>query len=649
MRTQLSPELLQKVKESINLIELVGEHVVLRKAGANHVGLCPFHSERSPSFSVSEIKQLYHCYGCKAGGDALTFVQQILGVGFHEAIEELADRGRVPLPADWHGVSGQSEAKDSAYREKSAQAFKLNRFAAAFFHQQVQDPTKPVGPRGASWAQDYLKRRTVGGSEFHNFYLGAAPDSWDALATHLSNQKAPLALAVELGLIRPSTQGKSQDRGLSPRPGYFDLFRNRILFPIVNLRGKVAGFGGRILSDESPKYLNSQESFIFQKNKLLFGLYQAQKYIREKEEVIIVEGYFDVLAMHAAGFKNVVATCGTSLTVEHLAILKRFCPKIVLLFDGDLAGIAATERAMEVGLDQGLVLYGAKMPPNRDPDELIFGQPGPEGLGYESSGGEMARILGGVTALLDFRIEEEMKASGQSSERKTQALKKIGKWLERFKDPIGRQVRLQLVQKQLGIAPRISPQISPQISKEKGEGRGHHPEVIRRLEGTKKVQKATSQLKELSTSDQILLSGVLSGGKIFQLFIQCKDRLPPGAHLADLFEYLPVHSWISTLLGDPEAQARLEKAPQTLIVEGIDSRIREVLTSTALKDWGESELENWGLVLSKAVARIWARFSQQIKAAISNAEMGKDIELQARLLKEYLDVQRKMKDFSSFI
>jgi DNA primase len=650
-KAKLSPELLQKIKDSVNIIELVGEHVVLRKSGANYTGLCPFHSERSPSFSVNESKQLYHCYGCKAGGDLVTFVKEILGVSFQEALDELADRGKVPLPADWrgHGDDPDQEVKNSAQREKLNISFKVNRFAAAFYHQKLAS-NAGHSSKGLVSPGDYLGSRGVGQDLIQAYYLGTAPDSWDALAHHFVAQKAPLGLAVELGLIRPSTKEGGANRG----PGYFDLFRNRILFPIVNLRGKVAGFGGRILNGDTPKYLNSPESLIFQKGKLAFGLYQAQKYIREKDEVILVEGYFDVLALHAAGFQNVVATCGTSLTPDHLSILRRFCSKITILFDGDRAGITATERAMEVGLDQGIVLYGAQMPLNTDPDEILFDLK----TGFRRSEGkdQMVQILKMAIPILDSQIERELQLAAQSAELKTQALKKIGKWLGRFRDPIGREVRVQLVQKQLGVSlsliqevvgkDKVLPEVKTSGPRANVSTSSGVPQRSRRIQATQ------FQSEKLNPSDQILLSGILEGGKALQLFLNCQERLPAQATLIDFFEYLPAKNFISTLLANSESLRNLKDSPKSLQIEGLDEKIREIFTSSLLSmgpsDGGGDRFQNFTLALSKGMARIWARFSQQIKRAISNAEIGKDIELQARLMKEYLDVQRKMKEFSSF-
>jgi len=636
---KVSPELLQKIKDSVNIVEIVGEHVVLRKAGVNHVGLCPFHSERSPSFSVSENKQLYHCYGCKRGGDLVTFVMEILGINFPEAIEELSERARVVLPKDWNGspANPEQEQKRSALREKQALAFKLNRFSAAFFHQTLGDYSRAI---------EYFMMRGVGEELAKTFYLGAATDSWDGLATHLLNKKAPLDLAVELGLIRPSTQGARYASG----PGFFDLFRNRTLFPILNLRGKVAGFGGRILGEETPKYLNSSESLVFQKGKLAFGLYQAQKHIREQDEIIIVEGYFDVLAMHAAGFQNVVATCGTSLTPEHLGIFKRFASKVTVLFDGDKAGIAATERAMEVGLDLGLVLYGAQMPEGMDPDQILLDSEKGSVCGEGKE--RMTAILRESEPLLDSRIEEAMQSAVQSPEESSQALKKIGGWLSRFQDPVGREVRIHQVQKQMGISHRL-------IQEVMGQGKGDSNIQSKRKVASESTQKRepvavvdpNSQVNsppKMNPMDKILLAGIAYGEEYPGIFVEARGNLPPTVPLSDLFEYPAARDFVAVLLSKPGYLERLRTVPETLFEHDLDVQVRSTLTEALLSPEPPVSLEDFRGALLRSMARNWARFSQRIKKAIAEAETKRDTELQVQLMKDYLDVQRKMKEFSNF-
>ncbi len=626
---KISPELLQKIKDSVNMIEVVGEHVVLRKSGANYSGLCPFHSERTPSFSVSEVKQLFHCYGCKKGGDLVTFVMEILGISFPEAIEELSERARVQLPKDWTPSDGpEQDEKRSAQRDKLALAFKLNRFAASFFHQTLG---------GYSRGIEYCLARGVNEDIAKNFYLGAVLDSWDSLSTHLVAKKAPLDLAVELGLIRVSTKsGMVQGGG-----GHFDLFRNRILFPILNMRGKVAGFGGRALGDESPKYLNSTESLIFQKGKLAFGLYQAQRYIREQDEVILVEGYFDVLAMHAAGFQNVVATCGTSLTSDHLTLFKRFANRVTVLFDGDQAGILATERAMEMGLERGLVLYGATMPEGLDPDEMVID---PETGGVSLDGKErLTRILSESKPILDKKMNEMIALARQSPEDRTQALKKMGGWLARFTDPVGFEVRLELVQKQLGITRQLIFQAMGRegVSSLKGKptsGTVHSqtPEMV-----------PQSQAK-MSRGDWILLTGLALGGEFSQLFTEVKRNLPPGLTLCDLIEYPPGREFMLSLFTQSGLLEQFRSIPESVLNGDLDIQVRSVITGALLSSDPPVKEEDFKRALSRSASKKWARFSQQIKKAITQAEVKQDTALQAQLMKEYLDVQRKMKEFSNF-
>jgi DNA primase len=632
-----SPDLLQKIKDSVNIIEVVGEHVVLRKSGANYTGLCPFHSERTPSFSVSENKQLFHCYGCKRGGDLVTFVMDILGISFPEAIEELSERSRIMLPKDWNGapLNPQQEEKRTAQRDKQALAFKLNRFAAAFYHQTLGNYPQAI---------EYLMARGVGEDWAKMFYLGASTDAWDSLANHLTSKKAPMDLAVELGLIRPSTKGPTQGTG------YFDLFRNRVLFPILNLRGKVAGFGGRVLGDDTPKYLNSSESLVFQKSKLAFGLYQAQKHIREKDEIILVEGYFDVIAMHTAGFQNVVATCGTSLTSDHLMAFKRFASKVTVLFDGDKAGIAATERAMEIGLEHGLVLYGAEMPEGKDPDEILFdtktGQVVAEGQE------RMAGILAASKPLLDERINESLKQASQGPEDRTQALKRIGGWLGRFQDSVGREVRAQQIQKQLGISTQLMHEVmghnqsNSAASSASAKGRKVASEIKEERSSTRAV--GTEIQTKMGPLDKTLLTGIAYGQDYPKIFVEARGNLPPDGNLSDLFEYLPAKEFVALLLSKPGYLEQLRNVPESLFHPDLDFQVRSTLTEALLASEPPVSSEDFRGALFRCMAKVWARFSQRIKKALAEAEAKKDSDLQVQLMKEYLDVQRKMKEFNCF-
>ncbi len=653
MKGKISADLLQKLKASVNILEVVGEHVVLRKAGANFVGLCPFHSERSPSFSVSETKQLYHCYGCKKGGDLLTFVMEVMGISFPEAVEDLADRAKVSLPSNWEGVSSVGREQDAARREKVALAFKLNRFAGSYFHQNLLNQSGV----SQSVGQNYFRTRGVGDHWIKSFYLGLASDSWHSLAEHLASKKAPLDMAAELGLIRASSKGKGSDsvRG----GGHFDLFRNRAIFPIVNLRGKIAGFGGRFLasdsnldsegnrpsgqSKETPKYLNSPDSLIYQKGKLAFGLFQAQKYIREQDELILVEGYFDVLALHAAGFRNVAATCGTAITTDHLKLFKRLTSKIILLFDGDEAGQAATVRAMELGLDQGQVFYGAQLPKGMDPDEFVLQSDGAS---------QMTELLKDAKPLLDDGIEDALRSARRSPEERVQALKKMGGWLGRFRDPVGREVRLQWIEKRLGVSRGLIDEAlgaveNPSHSQSQSSPQSQASDV-KKGEIIKFRSSSSRSSTRICSTDRILFGGLVFGGEYSQAFRDIKEQLPPGMGLHQVVSHPLLQEFVDHLLSQAGFLERLRLNPDSLIENELDNQVRSILTESLL--WSEAPfpVADFRGAALKSTARLWARFSQRIKEELSEAEISKDLNLQVQLMKDYLDVQRKMKEFSSF-
>jgi DNA primase len=646
-KAKISPELLQKIKDAVNITEVVGEHVVLRKSGANYTGLCPFHSERSPSFSVHEGKGLYHCYGCKKSGDLVTFVMEIHGISFPEAVEELAERARIALPNDWSGGSSsddpETQRRRQEAREKLHVLFKLNLFAMAFYRQQLAQ--LPAVER-------YFRSRGVQGDLAKNFRVGASPPLWDALARHMSEKKAPLPQAVELGLIRPSTKNAPGSMG------YFDLFRNRAMFPIIDMRGRVAGFGGRSMPGEpeageaGPKYMNSPESPVFQKGKLAFGLFQAQKHIREKDELILVEGYFDVLALHAAGFENVVATCGTSITPDHLALFRRFAKRVTILFDGDKAGVSATERAMEVGLDNGIILYGAAMPEGLDPDELLFdqetGKPLPEGKE------RMAAILGATQPLLTTQLQAEAQAASAGPEARTQALKKAAGWLKRYTDPVGREVWVEDVLRQLGVSRGLLSQamggpqaLSPQAGRTQGPP---GPRPMPRAPQPHSPQRARPPQppKPLNHRDKILLQGLCKGGEYSELLTGARAKLPPHSTLADLFDFAPAQEFVRGLVSEPGVLERFRAAPETVLSDEMDPQVRSTLTEALVSQEPVFEREDFKVSLDKALGRLWARFSQRIKAALADAEAKQDAGLHAELMKEYLDVQRKIKEFISF-
>ena len=346
MNPPTADEAKEAVRNATDIVQLVGEKVRLRRVGTRWSGLCPFHAEKTPSFTVNPERQIWHCFGCSKGGDVFAFLMESEKVTFPEALAILAERAGIELPKGERGPG-------SAARDRLLQA---NALASDFFQASLRSDA------GAG-ARAYLAGREFRGSVsgvLDAFHVGWAPDGWDALAT-------------TLGKLVPAKT--LEDAGLTLRRGdgsHFDRFRNRIVFPVETAPGKTAGFGARAIApDDQPKYLNSPETALFRKGSLLFGLPQARASIRERKEVLVAEGYLDVLRLHAAGFTNAVATCGTALTIEHARALARFEAGVVLVYDGDTAGVRAADRGLDPLLSLGLAVRVLLLPAGEDPDSFL--------------------------------------------------------------------------------------------------------------------------------------------------------------------------------------------------------------------------------------------------------------------------------------
>ncbi|MFZ5791611.1 MAG: DNA primase [Pseudomonadota bacterium] len=343
------PQFLDELRSRLALADVIGRRVKLQRRGRDFVGLCPFHNEKTPSFTVNEEKGFFHCFGCGAHGDAITFVMRTEGSTFPEAVERLAQEAGLPVP--------QASPEERRKAERQSTLLGAMEAAARFFEAELK------GPRGKA-ARDYLESRALVEETIHRFRLGYAPDARGALKEALTKQGFPEALLVEAGLlIKPEDGGSAYDR-----------FRGRVIFPIADRRGRVIAFGGRVMGEGQPKYLNSPETPLFHKGRVLFGLAQAAEAIRETSEVVVAEGYMDVIAMSQAGLSQAVAPLGTALTEEQILLLWRLAPEPILCFDGDAAGERAAARAADRALPllkPGCSLRFALLPPGEDPDSLV--------------------------------------------------------------------------------------------------------------------------------------------------------------------------------------------------------------------------------------------------------------------------------------
>lgn len=336
---------IEEVRERASIVQVISDYVPLTKRGQNHLGLCPFHSEKSPSFTVSEQKKIFYCFGCNATGNVITFLMKKEGLAFPEAVRSLARRYGITIPE--HRTDAAPDGREALYAALKA--------ASEFFQLELR------GPSGEG-ARDYLKRRAVTGELAKAFKIGFAPNRWDGLAGFLRKKGVPVDASVKAGLIVKRDNSE----------GYYDRFRNRVVFPIIDLKGRVIGFGGRSMDAKTqPKYLNSPESTVFRKGETLFGLSQAKEAIMKEGSVIVVEGYFDLVALHKHGFANTVATMGTALTAEHVRALKGYAKTIYSLFDADEAGKNAAIRGLNLFLNEDIPCRAVILSEGKDPDEFL--------------------------------------------------------------------------------------------------------------------------------------------------------------------------------------------------------------------------------------------------------------------------------------
>lgn len=401
----------EEVRARVNLVELISGHTNLKQAGRTFKGLCPFHKERSPSFTVDPAKGFYHCFGCGAGGDAFKFVMEIHGLAFPEALEMLARRVGVEIP-DRRG----SGPRDRSHRRV---LLEVTRAAALFFRKALKEDA------GAERARSYVEGRGFSLSEALAFGLGYAPNDWESLARHLSREGADLDAARATGLIGERTRGG----------GHYDRFRDRLMFTILDAEGAPIGFGARALGDvDGPKYINSSDSEIFHKGRGLYGLSWALKSIREQGRAVVVEGYFDVLSLHQHGFSQAVATLGTALTPDHAYQLKRYASEVILLFDGDEAGRKAAWRALPHFLAADVRPRAAFLPSGEDPDTLV--QKG----GTEA----LTTLLDSAPPLLEHVIVSKARGAGADPRARGQAMRDVAPLLAALPDPIERDASIEL-------------------------------------------------------------------------------------------------------------------------------------------------------------------------------------------------------------
>jgi DNA primase len=411
----------QRVKDAAQIVDVIGECISLKRAGTNMKGLCPFHAEKTPSFMVNPERQTFHCFGCGEGGDILSFVMKYYNLTFPEALKELANRYHITLPEKKFTAVDQNKA------EKRQKLFEVNERATRMYHEFL------INHSEAAPARSYLAGRDISAEMTIRFKLGYAPPGWDYLSNKVANSAIPLSDAQDAGLLVKKEKG-----------GFYDRFRDRILFPIYELTGRVVGFGGRILGEGEPKYLNTPETLIFDKSRMLFGLYQHRDTIRRLRQAVVVEGNFDLLSLAAHGMENVVAPLGTALTQTQVRILKGYADEIILLFDGDEAGVKAAMRAVPLFLAEQADAKVALLPAVHDPDSYIRAH-GREGL---------EKKLTDALPLLEFAFEHLQEKYGQTMTGKGKILEELAPFIDASaKSPLQQSVLISQFSEKLGLDP----------------------------------------------------------------------------------------------------------------------------------------------------------------------------------------------------
>lgn len=343
MDRHIPEEVITKVIESQDIVEVVSRYISLKKKGQNYIGLCPFHSEKTPSFVVSQAKQLFHCFGCGTGGNVISFLMRHENSTFTEVVRRLGHDS---------GIIVESAAKEN---KSENLIYDVNKAVSAFYHENL------IKTKEAETAMEYLSKRGIAIETINKFNIGYSMDSWNNTCFFLKKKGFPEDVLLKSGIIIPQSKGT----------GYYDRFRKRIMFPIFDIQKRVVGFGGRVMDDSTPKYLNSPETPVFIKGNLLYGLETAKEGIRESGFAIIVEGYMDVITAHQAGISNVVGTLGTALTPNHVRILQKYCKEVILTFDSDAAGIKAALRTVDIFIGSDVEARVLLLPEGDDPDSFI--------------------------------------------------------------------------------------------------------------------------------------------------------------------------------------------------------------------------------------------------------------------------------------
>jgi DNA primase len=410
---RISPETTERIKQAADIVEVVGDFVSLKKRGVNYTACCPFHNEKSPSFNVNPVRQIFKCFGCGAGGDSIKFVMDIEGIGYGEALRFLAQKYSIEIEEE------QATPEEFLRQNERESLYIVLNFAQQYFQKILLESTE-----GQTIGLSYFRGRSLTDQTIKSFGLGYSLNEWDGLLKEATKRGYNADILEKAGLVMRKEGEKART---------YDRFRSRVMFPVHNVSGKVIAFGARILIKDpnQPKYLNSPETDVYHKSKVLYGIYQAKNAIRAADICYLVEGYTDVISLHQAGIQNVVASSGTSLTEDQIKLIARFTPNVTILYDGDAAGIKAAIRGLDMVLEEGLNVSLVLFPDGEDPDSFVYK------VGAEAF---KKYINDNTKDFITFKTEYLLKEAGDNPFKRAEAIGDIVSSISKIPDPIKRQI-----------------------------------------------------------------------------------------------------------------------------------------------------------------------------------------------------------------
>ncbi len=582
----------QRVKDAAQITDIIGECVSLKRAGANMKGLCPFHAEKTPSFMVNPARQSFHCFGCGEGGDVFSFMMKYYNLTFPETLEQLAQRYQISLP------ERKFTSEDQGKAEKRQKLFDANERAARMYHEYL------LSHAGGEQARAYLQKREITQDMITRFELGYAPGGWDFLSNKVAKSSITLAEAEGAGLLVRKEKG-----------GFYDRFRDRVLFPIFELTGRVVGFGGRILGEGEPKYLNTPETLIFDKSRMLFGLFQHRDAIRKKREAVMVEGNFDLLALASYGVDNVVAPLGTALTQPQIRLLKGYADEVILLFDGDEAGVKAAMRSVPLFLAEQVAARVALLPAQHDPDTYIRAH-GKEGL---------EKCLAGALPVLEFAFEHLKDRHGTSMTGKGKILEELEPLIQAAgSSPLQQSVLISEFSSKLGLDADQVMQGFRAVSRKKSQRRSPAGLSVDRINETSsrttaRLPRKQAQLLEFLIFYPRYLKRFLEAG-IEEILVENQ-----ASSILDALKKLAAQNKVT---GPEQLMENLPEGPERSYVS------RLLISSQFVRQYDQEELaENMAEEMLVWLHRYrFKKEIQQLSQDIQSAQQNKDQKLLEELL-----------------